>query len=499
MNPKLYQWLIGCFAAVGSFTFGYDLGVIAEILPALQGIDGFSPDSNTQGLITSLLSVGAFCGAFFASWLADIIGRRGTILAATVLFCFGAALQCGCRNNGFLMGGRFVTGGGIGIYCMIVPLYQAEIAHPSVRGYLTALQQLFLGIGGLTSSWIGYGCYVHLTGEARFRLPLGLQIAPAAVLGCFIYMFPESPRYLMQRDRRDEALQTLAYLHAHGDIHNPMVLSQIAEISEHMAAARSMGNPWKEMVATKANRRRLFIGITIQAATQMTGGSAISYFLPEIYDLMGFSTSRSLPLNSISSIIALVGEISCMLLVDRLGRRWPLIIGSVVMSVTFIIGAVLMVKYPADQLNNAAHWGFTVVTWVFSFTYASTTGTISWVYPSEIFSNTSRSKSVAVTTMMSFAFSTFVSQVTPIALKNIGWRYYILYVVCNLTNALTFWALFPETSGIPLEEMDNLFAESPIFVPLSNWTPTADGHKTELEVRTEKHEAMMAQNVAHEN
>ena len=93
----------------------------------------------------------------------------------------------------------------------------------------------------------------------------------------------------------------------------------------------------------------------------------------------------------------------------------------------------------------------------------------------------------------------FVSQVTPIALKNIGWRYYILYVVCNLTNALTFWALFPETSGIPLEEMDNLFAESPIFVPLSNWTPTADGHKTELEVRTEKHEAMMAQNVAHEN
>lgn len=415
---------------------------------------------------------------------------------ATVLFCFGAALQAGCQNNSFLMGGRFVTGGGIGIYCMIVPLYQAEIAHPSVRGYLTALQQLFLGIGGLTSSWIGYGCYVHLTGEVRFRLPLALQIAPAAVLGCFIYAFPESPRWLMQKDRHEDALQTLANLHAHGDIANPMVLSQIAEIREHMDAARSTGNPWKEMVATPANRRRLLIGIVIQAATQMTGGSAISYFLPEIYDLMGFSTSRSLLINSISSIVALVGEVSCMLLVDRLGRRWPLIIGSIVMSITFIIGAILLVKFPADKLNNSAHWGFTVVTWVFSFTYASTAGTISWVYPSEIFSNTSRSKSVAVTTMTSFAFSTFVSQVTPIALENIGWRYYILYVVCNLSNALTFWAFFPETKGIPIEEMDNLFSESPIFVPLSKWTPTNESGRTELEMRAEKHEALVNQETA---
>ncbi|CAK7206771.1 hypothetical protein SEUCBS139899_009577 [Sporothrix eucalyptigena] len=202
---------------------------------------------------------------------------------------------------------------------------------------------------------------------------------------------------------------------------------------------------------------------------------------------MGFSTSRSLLINSISSIVALIGEISCMLLVDRLGRRWPLIIGSIVMSITFIIGAILLVKFPTDQLNNEARWGFTVVTWVFSFTYASTAGTISWVYPSEIFSNTSCSKSVAVTTMTSFAFSKH-----QLALLH-------LYIVCNLCNALTFWALFPETSGISIEEKHNLFSESPIFVPLSRWTPAGGGNKTELEVRTGKEQAMLNQEVAHEN
>lgn len=490
MDPKLYQWLVACFAAVGSFTFGYDLGVISEILPALEDNPIFNPSSTSQGLITSMLSIGGFCGAFFSSWLSDALGRRGTILAATVFFCFGAILQCGCQSNAFLMGGRFVTGAGIGIYCMIVPLYQAEISHPSIRGYLTSLQQLFLGIGGLVSSWIGYGCFANLHGDLRFRLPLGLQIIPAAVLGSFIYLFPESPRYLIQKNRRQDALWTLARLHANGDTSSSVVLSQLAEIEESMDGSHAVENPWLEIIATKANRRRILVGTIIQAATQMSGGSTISYYLPEIFKLMGFSTERSLLINSISSFIALVGEILCMLFVDKLGRRWPLICGSLVMCATFLVNSVLLRTYPAYENNMPAHWGFASVTWVFSFTYAATTGPISWIYASEIFSNMSRSKAVSITTMTSFAFNTFVSQVTPVALNNIGWRYYLVYVVCNFANAIIYWSLFPETSGIPLEEMDQLFSESPIFVPLSKWTPSGTKGKTKLEVHVEKHESL---------
>lgn len=244
---------------------------------------------------------------------------------------------------------------------------------------MTSLQQLSLGIGGLCSSWIGYGCYVHLSGEARFRLPLGLQIIPAAFLGLFIYMFPESPRYLMQKDREDDAVRSLARLHAHGDIHDPFVLAQISEIRDHLAeACAKTTNTWKQLVGSASNRRRLLIGMTMQAATQFTGGSAMSYYIPEIFKLMGFSTQRSLLMQSVYNIIAVVGEVCCMLLVDRVGRRKPLIWGSVVMSITFIIGSILIVLYPASRPSTGAHWGFTVVTWVFGFTYAATVGSISW-------------------------------------------------------------------------------------------------------------------------
>lgn len=258
-------------------------------------------------------------------------------------------------------------------------MYQAEIAHPSIRGYLTSLQQLFLGIGGLISSWIGYGCYIHFSGQTRFRLPLGLQIVPAAVLGALIFLFPESPRWLMQKDREDEAIRNLAQLHAHGNVDDPLVLAQIAEIREHLAEARTQTtNPWKQLVNSKTAWRRLIIGMAMQAATQFTGGSTISYYTPEIFDLMGFSTSRSLLMSSISNIIALLGEISCMLLVDRLGRRWPLIGGSLFMCLTFIIGSILIVRYPATKPSNAAHWGFIVNTWAFNYAYAATVGSISW-------------------------------------------------------------------------------------------------------------------------
>lgn len=303
-------------------------------------------------------------------------------------------------------------------------MYQAEIAHPSIRGYLTSLQQLFLGIGGLVSSWIGYGCYIHLSGEGRFRIPLGLQIIPAAILGSFIFLFPESPRWLMQKDREDLALQTLARLHANGNTDDPIVLAQIAEIREHLAEARTQTtNPWKQIVNSKAAWRRLIIGMTMQAATQFTGGSTIAYYTPEIFALMGFSNSKALLMSSIGNIIAILGELSCMLFVDKLGRRWPLIGGSLFLSLTFIIGSILIVKYPASKPSNAAHWGFIVNTWAFNYGYAATVGAISWyvtlhffyskhpltsvsrIYPSEIFSNSSRGKAISVTTMTSFAFS----------------------------------------------------------------------------------------------
>jgi MFS family permease len=195
LPPKWYQFLVGVFASLGSFLFGYDLGVIAEVVASNTFEDKFNPTDDGKGLVVSMFTTGAFFGAAFAGPSGDYLGRRATITIGAVIFCLGGGLQTGAQNIGFLWSGRFLAGLGVGFLVMIVPLYQAELCHPSIRGRVTALQQFMLGVGALMAAWISWGTYVNIkTSSAQWRIPLGLQIIPAVFLGALIFLFPESPR-----------------------------------------------------------------------------------------------------------------------------------------------------------------------------------------------------------------------------------------------------------------------------------------------------------------
>lgn len=214
---------------------------------------------------------------------------------------------------------------------MIIPLYQAELAHPTIRGRITALQQFMLGIGALCASWIGYGAYKGFspTDNRQWRLPLAIQCIPAAILGLLIFLFPESPRWLIDKNRASEGLATLAKLHAHGNEEDPWVRAEFEQIQEqitfeHEHSAKS----WGELVKTKSNFRRIFLCVALQASIQMTGVSAIQYYSPTIFAQIGVSTDRALLYQACNSIVALVGQFLCILFIDHFGRRWPLILGN---------------------------------------------------------------------------------------------------------------------------------------------------------------------------
>lgn len=113
---------------------------------------------------------------------------------------------------------------------MIVPLYQAELVHPNYRGLITGLVQLMLGIGAVVGGWLSYGTFVGYTDTRQWRIPLGVQIVPAAILGCLITLFPESPRWLMSKGRSEEAHRTLARLHANHNMEDPWVLEEFRQI-----------------------------------------------------------------------------------------------------------------------------------------------------------------------------------------------------------------------------------------------------------------------------
>jgi sugar porter (SP) family MFS transporter len=384
LPPKVYQFLIGVFASLGSFLFGYDLGVIASVVASDTFKEAFNPNDDEIGLVVSMFTTGAFFGAFGGGPSGDFLGRRWTITIGAIIFTLGGALQTGGQNLHFLWAGRFLAGLGVGFLVMIVPLYQAELAHPSIRGRITALQQFMLGVGALTASWVSWATYVYIkTNSGQWRIPLAIQIIPAIILGALIFMFPESPRWLLDHGKENEALHTLARLHAHGDTNDPWVRAEFEQISasiahEHAHEAKS----YVELFKSRSAFRRLFLCCSIQASVQMTGVSAIQYYSPIIFANMGIATDDTLKYQGISSIIALVAQFTTILFIDRTGRRWPLILGNLGNCVTFIIATIMLAVFPPGTTSNrGAQWGFIVVTWLWNFSFSCTCGPLSWIIP----------------------------------------------------------------------------------------------------------------------
>ncbi|KAK4234950.1 quinate permease [Achaetomium macrosporum] len=496
LTPKWYQFLVGVFASLGSLLFGYDLGVIAQVIASQSFKTKFQPTDNETGAVVSVFTGGAFFGAAAAGPMGDWLGRRWTILIGAAVFCLGGALQTGAQALSYLYSGRAIAGLGVGILCMIVPLYQAELAHPSIRGRVTALQQFMLGIGALAAAWISYGTYVGFdpTNDGQWRTSLGIQIIPAVILGALILLFPESPRWLIDHGKPDLGLQTLAQLHAHGDTSDPWVQAEFQQIQdaityEHEHEAKS----YAELFKDRSCFRRLFLACALQASVQMTGVSAIQYYSVTIYGLMGIAGDDTLKYQAISSIIALVAQALCILLIDHFGRRWPLILGNLGNCATFIIATIMLAVFPPGTSDNkAAAWGFIVVTWAYNFSFSATCGPLSWIIPAEIFDTKTRSKGVSIATMTSFAFNTMIGQVTGPAMNTAGYKFYFLFVICNFTNALFFWAFLPETAKRPLEEMNRLFTDAPLFVPAMNkreWAATDLEHRVE-EVKAKQGDVM---------
>ncbi|CAG8886208.1 unnamed protein product [Penicillium egyptiacum] len=495
LSPSWYQFLVGVFASLGSFLYGYDLGVIAAVLVCQSFKTKFEANDTETGVIVSLFTAGACVGAGLAGPSGDYLGRRRTISLGSLIFTLGGGLQTGARTIAYLYSGRFIAGLGVGFLTMMIPLYQAEICHPSIRGRVTSLQQFMLGIGALCAAWIGYGTYTNLApdNDAQWQVPLGLQIAPAVLLGLLISFFPESPRWLIDHNRAEEGLRTLAKLHAHGDENDAWVQAEFAQIQEtitfeHEHEAKS----YAELFTNRSSFRRLFLCCALQASGQMTGVSAIQYYSPQIYSQIGIANDDTLKYQAINSIIALIAQFLCMMYIDRFGRRWTLIIGNLGNMVTFIVATILLAQFPPSTNNNGAHWGFIIMTWLYNFSFSSTCGPLSWIIPAEVFDTRTRAKGVSIATMMSFAFNTMIGQVTPIAMTNIGYRYYYLFVICNFTNALFFWLLLPETKRVPLEEMNQMFTNAPWIVP---GTRKEDYMTHDLERKVEEQE--VKQNVLH--
>lgn len=299
-----------------------------------------------------------------------------------------------------------------------------------------------------------------------------------------IFLFPESPRWLIDHGKEQEGLKTLARLHANGNENDIWVQAEFQQIQsaithEHELEAKG----YRDLFTDRSSLRRLLLVVALQVSVQMTGVSAIQYFTPEIYKTINIGTTESLKYQAIGNVLSIVAQLCTVLFIDKLGRRWPLIIGNAVNSVCFIVVTAAIASFPnAPPSNqNALAWVFIVANWFFQVSFSFTCGSLSWIIPAEVFDTKTRSKGISIGVMSSFAFNTLIGQITSPAINDVGWKYFLLFVICNFTNAIFFWAFMPETKRLPLEEMNSLFSTRSWFVA----GQSRRRNQSELEARVE--------------
>ncbi|KAF9893027.1 hypothetical protein FE257_012438 [Aspergillus nanangensis] len=459
---RAYTIAIASFAATGSFLFGYDSGVMTDVIASPNFLAYFNttPTSSIIGAINSTFSGGAAIGALQGGLTMDRFGRKFTIQMGACICLLGAVLQAAAKNLAMILVGRILAGWAVGLMSMSVPVYQAELAHPKRRGLIIGLAQQMIGIGFIVSTWVGFGSlHAPASSEFQWRFPLAFQAVPALILVIGMFFFPESPRYLVETERYEEAQRVLRKLHFDGS-NQDWIDHEYNEIRLTIEAEKAItAKGWLVMFKVPQWRTRLLHGTLVQVFTQMTNINVINYYQTIMYESLGIKGKWSILVAGIYNCVGpITNLIFIVFLLDRVGRRKPMMFGSIAIAIVLICQAALNSQNPDGDKRGFSIGGvffIFCVTVIFSLSF----GPCSWTYMAEVMPMQIRGKGNAFATGIgNWTVSTLWAQVSPIALGKIQWKFFFIFAAFNLIVTFpTIYFFFVETKGKSLEEIDLLF------------------------------------------
>lgn len=268
--------------------FGFEVSSMSAWIGSSQYREYFNdPDATLQGGITASMSGGSLVGALVAGFLADKLGRKGALQLAALVWIVGSVIQCSAQNVGHLIAGRVVGGTAIGVTSSQCLVYLAELAPAKTRGRVVGIQQWSIEWGILIMYLISYGCSRGVQGPTAFRIAWGLQGVPGFILFGVLFFFPESPRWLANKDRWEECHEILAQLHAKGDHSSAIVVAELEEVREACRiAAESKDIGYLGLFAPGIWKRTL-VGVSAQVWQQLLGGNIMLYYLVYIFNMAG--------------------------------------------------------------------------------------------------------------------------------------------------------------------------------------------------------------------
>ncbi|PNS14689.1 High-affinity glucose transporter [Sphaceloma murrayae] len=418
-----------------------------------------SPSGSTLGLMVSMSLVGMIAATPFTPKLADYLGRRHPIVIGSIICCGGAALQSSVANLSYFLAGRFLLGLGLGITIGTSTPLIAELAYPSQRAIITSLYNTTWCVGSIATAWITYGTY-RLTTSWSWRVPAILQCAPAVYQLFAIYLLPESPRWLISKGRIQQARQVLTAYHAGGDPASALVNYEMIEKQEAIEHERlSKNNSYLDFFRTPGNRWRLFNTVTLGFIVQWSGTGLVSYYLILVLKSVGITNGETQNIiNGALQIFNFFVATCAAVSVERLGRRALLLTSITGMFVALVIWTTVSALHERGNFTNSGLGNAVVVMiLVFYFFYNMAFNPIPFAYVLEIMPFSLRAKGISIFQASTLGALLFNSFVNPIALEEVGWRYYICFVGLLIVWFGIIYFTFPETKSLSLEQVSEIF------------------------------------------
>ena len=439
MNTRIFFWALT--SALAGFLFGFDTVVISGAEKTIQSLWSLSPGLHGFAMASALY--GTVVGSLLGGWPADRFGRKPTLLWIGVLYIVGAIGSAFALNVGFFIAARFIGGLGIGISTVVAPMYIAEIAPPKERGRLGGMFQFNIVLGILIA-FVSNALLAGI-GQNAWRWMLGVAAFPSFVYALTCLALPESPRWLLsKKGDREAGLRVLQRIQPDAPA------SEIAAEADEIIAASTeqvlSGHFW-----TRQLRKPILLAILIAFFNQMSGINAILYFAPRIFELTGLGAKAAL-LQSIGiGITNLVFTFVGLWLIDRLGRRTLLYIGS--------FGYIASLSLVA--------WGFfqghysIIPACIFAFiaAHAIGQGAVIWVFISEIFPNRHRAEGQSLGSFTHWIFAALLTTFFPKMVSAMPAGYVFSFFAGMMCLQL-LWVrtMVPETKGVPLEELQKQLA-----------------------------------------
>jgi SP family sugar:H+ symporter-like MFS transporter len=457
-----YALGLSCVAAIGGFLFGFDSGVINGTVDALA--QGFGTRAAATGFAVGSVLLGCAIGAFLAGSLADLIGRRPTMLLNAVVFLISAFATGAANSAGVFIAARVLGGLAIGAASVLAPMYISEVAPPRLRGRLASLQQLAIVLGlffaFLSNDMIaraagGAGATFWL-GAAAWRWMFWMEAVPAITLLLGVSVIPESPRFLVAAGHSDQAKRIFERIN--GSSHDiDLLLHQVEESlnGAHRPRISDLLDPRTGRLASV-----VWVGIGLAAFQQFVGINIIFYYGAVLWEAAGASEQAALRINLLTGFVNIVATVLAIGLIDRWGRKPLLMAGSIGMVVTLTVIAIVfgtadMTGTDARPVlaRSAAVTGLIAAN-LYIVAFGVSWGPVMWVLLGEIFPNRLRGAALAVSGATNWAANFAVTVTFLPLLKGAGLSIaYGLYAVAAAISSLFVALAVRETKGRTLEEM----------------------------------------------